>query len=130
MDNNGRPVEDKGSFGWAVLGFFIPLVGLILFLTWKNDKPKSAKKAGIGAIVGAIAGLILPAIISALFYFAIWPGVQANIVDQTCKTYGSEYKAVSTEIENTGQYNWCCCKDGSTNCSSNNPSCIIMSEEE
>ena len=44
--------NDSGSFGWAVLGFFIPLVGLILWLVWKDSKPKSAKMAGIGALVG------------------------------------------------------------------------------
>ena len=43
---------DSGSIGWAILGFFIPLVGLILFLVWKNTKPKCAKMAGIGALVG------------------------------------------------------------------------------
>ena len=130
MDNNGRPVEDKGSFGWAVLGFFIPLVGLILFLVWKNEKPKSAKKAGVGAIVGAVAGLILPVIISALFYLAIWPGIQASLVNQTCNTYGPEYEAVRSEIGNTDEYNWCCCKDGSTKCTSDNPSCILVTDVE
>ena len=43
---------DSGSFGWAVLGFFFPIVGLILFLVWKQSKPKCAKVAGIGAVVG------------------------------------------------------------------------------
>ena len=43
---------DSGSFGWAVLGFFFPIVGLILFLVWKQSKPKCAKVAGIGALVG------------------------------------------------------------------------------
>ena len=45
---------DSGSFGWAILGFFIPLVGLILFLVWAQTKPKSAKMAGIGALVNVI----------------------------------------------------------------------------
>lgn len=52
-------VNDSGSFGWAVLGFFIPLVGLILYLVWKNEKPLSAKKAGVGALVGFIVSLLL-----------------------------------------------------------------------
>ena len=30
--NYAPPVVDSGSFGWAVLGFFFPIVGLILFL--------------------------------------------------------------------------------------------------
>ncbi len=53
------PVEEKASFGWAVLGFFIPLVGLILYLVWRNEQPAKAKKAGIGALVGVIVNIIL-----------------------------------------------------------------------
>lgn len=43
---------DTGSVGWGILGFFIPLVGLILWLVWKDTKPKNAKSAGIGALIG------------------------------------------------------------------------------
>ena len=46
-----KPV-DNGNFGWGLLGFCVPLVGLILFLTWKDNKPVSAKQAGIGAAIG------------------------------------------------------------------------------
>ena len=44
-------VVDNGGFGWGLLGCCIPIVGLILFLVWKDNKPKSAKAAGIGALV-------------------------------------------------------------------------------
>lgn len=47
-------VVDKGGFGWGLLGCCIPIVGLILFLVWKDSKPKSAKAAGIGALVGVV----------------------------------------------------------------------------
>ena len=50
--------EDKGGFGWGLLGCCIPLVGLILFLVWKGDKPQTAKAAGIGAIVGVAVSVI------------------------------------------------------------------------
>lgn len=50
---------DTGSFGWAVLGFFFPLVGLILFLVWKDEKPVSAKQAGMGALVSVIVDVVL-----------------------------------------------------------------------
>ena len=58
--SNTRDVveEDSGNFGWALLGFLFPLVGLILFLVWHDNKPKSAKKAGIGALVGTIVYII------------------------------------------------------------------------
>lgn len=50
-------VNDSGSIGWGILGFFIPIVGLVLFLVWKNTKPKCAKVAGIGALIGVCLSL-------------------------------------------------------------------------
>jgi hypothetical protein len=58
------PVNDSGSIGWGVLGFFIPLVGLILFLVWKDTKPKSAKAAGIGALISVGVGVLFYIIIA------------------------------------------------------------------
>lgn len=53
------PVKsDTAAFGFGVLGFFIPLVGLILWLVWKDERPKRAKAAGIGAIVGVVVNFI------------------------------------------------------------------------
>ncbi len=60
MDNNTNVTnpEDKGGFLWGLLGCCIPLVGLILFLVWKDNKPKTAKAAGIGAIVGVVVSVL------------------------------------------------------------------------
>lgn len=52
MENNNI---DNGGFLWGLLGCCIPVVGLILFLVWKDQKPKTAKAAGIGALVSVIA---------------------------------------------------------------------------
>ena len=51
--------EDDSSFGFALLGFFIPLVGLILFLIYEGKKPKRAKSAGKGALIGFITNIVL-----------------------------------------------------------------------
>ncbi len=51
--------RDDGSFGWAVLGFFFPLVGLILYLVWHDNKPKSARMSGMGALAGFIFSIVL-----------------------------------------------------------------------
>lgn len=53
MDSN-----DNGGFLWGLLGCCIPVVGLILFLVWKDQKPKTAKAAGIGALVSVILGVV------------------------------------------------------------------------
>lgn len=66
-DNN--KVESSGSsFGWGVLGFFIPLVGLILFIVWNKDRKKDAKAAGIGALIGTICYILLYILLFALFF--------------------------------------------------------------
>ena len=49
--NSTPAVVDNGGFGWGLLGCCIPIVGLILFLVWKDTKPKTSNAAGIGALV-------------------------------------------------------------------------------
>ncbi len=50
--------SDTGSFGWAVLGFFVPLAGLILWIIWKDTRPKDSIQSRNGFIVGLIVGVI------------------------------------------------------------------------
>ncbi len=58
-NRNAPAAEDSSGFGWAVLGFFIPIVGLILYLVWKNEYPMRARSAGKGALVSVILGVIV-----------------------------------------------------------------------
>lgn len=58
MDENTNNVVDNGGFLWGLLGCCIPIVGLILFLVWKDSKPKTAKAAGIGALVSVVLAVI------------------------------------------------------------------------
>ena len=50
--------EDNGGFGWGLLGFCIPIVGLVLFLVWKDTKPKTAKVAGMGALISVFLSVV------------------------------------------------------------------------
>lgn len=71
---SGRPTpaqmsqfsNDAPSGGYATLGFFIPLVGLILFLVWHNEYPLRAKSAGTGALIGFIVGIFFSFIRAAM----------------------------------------------------------------
>lgn len=57
--NCGTPVvKDGGGIGWGILGFFLPLVGIILCLAWKDTKPKTAKALIIGVIIVVVLGVI------------------------------------------------------------------------
>ncbi|MBO0466089.1 zinc-ribbon domain-containing protein [Enterococcus plantarum] len=55
------------EIGWGILGFFVPVVGLILYLIWLETKPKIAKTAGLGALCG-VSTIILFWILYFLFF--------------------------------------------------------------
>lgn len=50
--------KDRGGFLWGLLGCCIPVVGLVLFLVWRDEKPKTARAAGIGALVSVILSIL------------------------------------------------------------------------
>ena len=51
-------VGDAPDTGYAVIGFLIPIVGLILYITAKDTTPLKAASAGKGALAGFITGII------------------------------------------------------------------------
>lgn len=69
-NSNQVVTSDSSSFGWGLLGFCIPLVGLILWLVWKNDTPLKARSAGMGALISVIASVVFY-----IIYFVIIMGI-------------------------------------------------------
>ena len=59
---------DAPNVGFMVLSIFFPVVGLILYLVWKNEYPLKAKSCGKGAIIGVCVevglGIILGIVIA------------------------------------------------------------------
>lgn len=51
--------NDAPSGGFAFLCFLFPLLGLILYLVWKDDYPQKAKSCGKGAIIGVIVSIVI-----------------------------------------------------------------------
>ncbi len=76
-------------------------------------------KEATGELNMTIVTLIAVAALGALFYWVIWPIIQKSIVNQTCKTYGSDWSAISNgEMSgktsgNAKVYDWYCCPSGS-----------------
>lgn len=68
---------DNGGFGWGLLGCCIPIAGLVLFLMWKDTKPKTAKAVGIGALVSVIASILFYVI---YFVLIVGLGVSAGLM--------------------------------------------------
>lgn len=49
---------DETSFGYALLSFFIPVVGLVLFIIWNKEYPKKAKSCLNGIIAGVVMWVV------------------------------------------------------------------------
>ncbi|QVK18662.1 zinc ribbon domain-containing protein [Mycoplasmatota bacterium] len=68
-----RTGKDNGGFLWGLLGFLVPVAGLVIYLLWMDQKPKTAKAAGIGALISAILGVFIM-IIYIIFVFILISG--------------------------------------------------------
>ena len=80
----GRPITayahgDAPSVGFAILSFFIPLLGLILWLIWKDQYPLKAKSCGKGALIGVIVSVA---------FFVISMIMSAYMASQIMNNYG------------------------------------------
>lgn len=60
------PPQDKANVGLAILSYLIPLVGIIIYFTQKNSKPKNAKTCGKCALASIIINVVLSVIIYAV----------------------------------------------------------------
>lgn len=66
--------EDTGSIGWGVLGFFFPIIGIILYCVWRNEKPLNAKIS----LKGAIISFVLEIVLVVVYFVCILSMIGAN----------------------------------------------------
>ena len=72
----GVAADDAPSGGFLALCLFFPLLGLILYLVWKDQYPQRATSCGKGAIIGGCLEVGL-SILLIIFVFVI-AGVAAS----------------------------------------------------
>lgn len=51
--------EDAPSVGFAILSFFIPIAGFILFLVWNKELPLKAKSCLKGFVIGIVTYVVV-----------------------------------------------------------------------
>ncbi len=75
-------------------------------------------KEASGELNMTVITIVAIAAVGLLFYIFVWPMIQQSIVTQSCKTYGSNYKAVRgpkvSEGSNANVYDWYCCSGNTT----------------
>ena len=60
---NINNAQEKVNVWFAILSYFVPIAGLIIFLVKKDKEPKTAKASGICALVSFIINIILIVVI-------------------------------------------------------------------
>ena len=109
---NGVSIKKDGpSFGFALLGFFLPVVGLIIYLVMNDDRPQKAKSAGKGALVGVITSVvtgIITGIIIAIICCITIPiailGIEGEFDDISDESFIDIYDEYVEEDEDMSAY--------------------------
>lgn len=72
-----QSAKEGGTVGWGILGFFIPIVGFILWLVWKDEHPARSRSAGIGCLVSVCLGVVGVILYVVLVFVILGIGVGA-----------------------------------------------------
>lgn len=118
VGNTTNQINDAPNKGFAIIGFFIPLVGLILYLIFEGKQPLKAKSAGKGALIGFITGIVVCiGLYVALFAFTMYSfnnHVKSNSSKYSSSQYGSKTEEIldkyldvnigEFEIKNSGYF--------------------------
>lgn len=106
IDNkpNADASEDSLSLGFAIFGFFIPIVGLILFLIYEEKKPTRAKSAVKGALIGFITEIVLAiilVILSVVFATSLFNNIFfnniSNDIESNIPAIGDVFREETTD---------------------------------
>jgi hypothetical protein len=94
IGNNAYQPEDEPNKGYAIIGFFLPIVGLILYLVYESKMPKKAKSAGKGALAGVITQVVLYILIA-----VVAPVILALFMFNNISTLNEDYSYSDSVID-------------------------------
>lgn len=96
--------DDSSSFGFALLGFLFPLIGLILYFVYEDKRPKRAKSVGKGALVGVITGIVVSILLAVATFFFSASIFDAAISGETSDipVFGSVINEIVEELDDDG----------------------------
>ena len=73
-------------------------------------------KEATGELNMTVVTIVAIAAVALLFYVFLWPVIQRQIVNQTCKTYGKDFAAYKGNVIDAQSgakvYKWQCCDCG------------------
>lgn len=71
-------------------------------------------KEATGELNITVITVVAIAAVAALFYLFVWPMIEKQLADNTCKSYSPNYEAVEVQNQDTGTKanRWQCCLNG------------------
>lgn len=84
-DDRDPLFKDEYAILWGILGFFVPVAGLVLFILWNKEKKKIAKYAGIGALIRVILVILFT-------IFILIIALVSEPMDERDKDYNHPYE--------------------------------------
>lgn len=73
--NQNNNNSDELGMGLKVLCFFIPVIGLTLYIVWKDTYPNKSKSAGKAALIGFLVwvglSVLIEIVLPYIFYWQI-----------------------------------------------------------
>lgn len=82
--------ESIKSIFLIILGFFLPIVGFILFLVWKEKKPVKSSSTGWGSLLGLVFRIIVLIWIVLMIYIFRFD-IRKTIIDKSTPTVEEKF---------------------------------------
>lgn len=95
--------EEKASVGLAILSYLIPLVGLILYLTKKDTRPKTAKVCGKCALASFIINIVITVIMYAVMGAAMFSSFTEDDDSSADSSYSAQIEADDNSAKDDAQ---------------------------
>ena len=67
MQEEVKIKRDKGGFLWVLLGFLVPIAGLVIYCVYKPIKPKTSNACGLGALIRALIMVVVLIVKTSIF---------------------------------------------------------------
>lgn len=101
-DNTER--NDKANILLIIIVFFIPIIGLILFIIFNKNKPKLLKSIGISALAGFSFYMVVSMVIVGMFCYYLIKAMP--LINYYNDYYDIENYKYDEELDNNFNYNY------------------------
>ncbi len=88
--DNVENSNDNGSIAWGILGFLVPIAGIIIYFIMKKDNPKNSKMAIRGSLINLCLNFVL-FVISIIMIIFSFPVIDVPTHNSNYNNWNEDY---------------------------------------